>query len=351
MKRTRPQVVVFFGGDAGGHDASLSTGHWVCQYVPRETFDITPVRVLPDGRWQVPLGSLPQQGPIERMLQLLFSPTGAGTGLRAFSPAEGLQRLLRRPVHALMSVIRGRGGDDGALHGLGQSLQVPVVGSPASTCQVTYHKGLCSTQLKDNFSLPRSISFRADAPLASVLERIQQDFVPPLFIKPATQEGSLGTESVASLDELAAAVRRVQALGGDMLVQERARGTEVNVTLVENDRGKLVVLPPTLIVPRQATFYDRLAKMRPGRVSLHTPDARDNKLLREAETIARDVYQQLGCQGYASVDFIADDNSIDVLEVNTVPTYTAATPLGQQLTAGQLHPATLLDTLIRRALN
>src|SRR5688572_19782666 len=129
--KSLPHVVVFFGGTTGSHDLSQETGYWVCNYLPRTKYRVTPVRITSDGQWQVPFGGLPQQGPVDRMVEMLFA------AVRPVSPSEGLQRLLRHPVQSLMTTLRGPGGNDGALQTLGKTLHIPVVGSDSQTCQQT----------------------------------------------------------------------------------------------------------------------------------------------------------------------------------------------------------------------
>ncbi|MDP3997290.1 MAG: ATP-grasp domain-containing protein [bacterium] len=344
MQLKKPHVVIFFGGEEASRDLSQETGYWACQYIPRDKYQVTPVHVLANGSWQVPLGSLPQQGPVDRMMSMLFK------SLRALSPAEGLQRVLARPVAAMMSVIRGRGGDDGALQGMGRSLLIPVVGSSASACQQTANKHAFNSRIDDMASTPMTMYFSAKKSPQEITEEVRAMMMPPIFVKPNNQEGSFGIEEVGDLDNLSAAVNRA-VRHGDVLVQERARGTEISLSLVENEQGRLTVLPATIVVPKHATYYDQLAKRRPGRVKLYTDKQDDNVLVAEAEAIARDVYERLGLRGYATVDLVADDDSLDLLEVNTVPTLTAATPLRAQLAAGGVHPGAFFDGLIKRSLN
>ena len=120
------------------------------------------------------------------------------------------------------------------------------------------------------------------------------------------------------------------------------------ITLFPDQQGSLATLPTTLVVHNRAPFYDYLAKRRPGRVNLSetTGTAHDGPLVQEAEDIAREVYEELGCHGAVTIDVVADDNTIDVLDVNTIPMFTQATPLIGQLKAGRMAPASFLDTLI-----
>ena len=155
---------------------------------------------------------------------------------------------------------------------------------------------------------------------------------------------------VASHDDLVPALQAARAQG-DVLVQEKSPGSEVTVTIVEDAQGRRTILPPTIITPRTATFYDDLAKRRTGRVGLHTTTDRD-QLLKEVEAVSADIFDELQCQGYASFDFMADrDRGISLLEANTVPMFTAVTPLSQQLEAAHLHPTAMVDGLLSRTLH
>jgi D-alanine-D-alanine ligase len=341
----KPHVVVFFGGHSSNHDLSEETGSWVCHYIPRNKYQVTPVHVTSDGKWQVPLGSLPTTGPIKRMLDMLWQTIPAQV------PTQALQRLLQRPVDSMLTVVRGAGGDDGSLHSLGEALSIPVVGSGAATSQHTAHKHTSALLTEEIASAPHTRYFRSVTPLEEIVEETRSEFVPPLFVKPATQEGSVGVEEVKSTDELTAAIKNAREYGGgDILLQERAPGTELAITLVEDAQGRILVLPPTIIIPKKTTFYDQLAKRRPGRVHLHTPLDRDNAVIGEAETIARDVYDRLGCRGIATIDLVSGEAGLDLLEVNTIPTLSEATPLMHQLRAAGLHPEVLLDQLIAQTL-
>ncbi len=343
MNSKRPRIVVFYGGSAHNFDLSSETGQWVCQYIPREKYDVVPVEITPDGKWKVPLGSLPRSGPIGRMMSMLSQ------AVQALSPTRAIERLLRQPVQGFMTVVRGRGGDDGSLHSLGQALSVPVVGSPYDTCQVTSNKHMFVKTLGDMVDTPYTERFRPRDSVEATVDDIRDRFMLPLFIKPITEEGSFGVEYIESLDELGAAIGKQH--DSNLIVQERLPGQELSISLTQDSRGKVYALPPTIIVPQKAMFYDHLAKRRSGRARLHTPQATDNPIMVEAATIARDVYDELGCQGLVTIDMVAGEDLVDVLEVNTVPTMTEMTPLKHQLKAAGLHPATLFDHLLGRALN
>ena len=340
----RPRVVVFYGGPADNHDLSRETGHWACKYIPRSKYSITPVEVTADGKWKVPLGDLPRTGPVERTIDMLSQ------AVKALNPKDAIGRLLSRPIDSVMTVVRGKGGDDGGLHSAFHTLDIPVIGSPLDACLATHNKYAFSHAVGDITNSPYTRRFRKKTPLKEIVSEVQEEFMPPFFVKPVAQEGSVGIELVESMDELVAAIKRVKKSGSDVLVQEYIPGDELSVTVVEDEKGKVHVLPPTVIVPQKSLFYDHDSKRRGGRVKLHTPSIERNGVIAEAQSIARDVYDEMGCRGIATMDMIAGNNAVEMLEVNTIPTYSDLTPLKYQLQAADLHPATLLDHLIVRSL-
>ncbi len=344
MSRQRPTIAVFFGGNADSYGLSHQTGNWVCQYIPRSKFNVAPIHITAEGMWQVPLGHLPQTGNVDIAIERLLQ------AIPALHPQQAIQRLIQRPIAAMMTVLRGKGGDDGMLHGVGEMLDIPMVGSSRQTSQQTSHKQHCFTAV-DNITLtPYSRHFSSATPPAEILDEIETYFEAPFFLKPVNQEGSVGMEEITSMADVSKALQRVQR-HGDVMAQQRVPGQEIAVTLYENSRGQIEHLPVTFIVPQKASYYDALAKQRPGRVVLHTPTSQDNPVIIQAQTIAEDVYRSLHCQGMVTVDFIAGDHTLDLLEVNTIPTFSETTPILHQLRGSNTSLAQVLETSINNTLN
>lgn len=340
--RKKPQVVIFFGGDKSSADLSAETGHWMCQYIPRSKYQIKPVRITEDGNWQVPLGNLPQKGDVAGVLENLFQAT------TPTKPTAALQRLLNNDVHLLGSTLRGHNGDDGGIATLGELLNIPVIGSPASACAITSHKDRCANHLADIVETPYTLKFNHNTPTEEIVEEIRSTMMPGLFVKGATSEGSNSIVHAESIEDLAAAVSNNKH-HPEILVQERIPGQEINLSLFANENGKVTALPATNINPKHASYYDHLAKRIPGRAHLQNSEQND-KVVREAEEIAREVWEELGLQDYASFDFVSTPNEIVLLEVNTIPVMSAATPLLQQLQVAGLHPTSFLELLVRNNL-
>lgn len=153
----------------------------------------------------------------------------------------------------------------------------------------------------------------------------------PCIVKPRGEDAShgLSEESVVYEGEaLRRQVERVSNLyGGSALVEEFIDGREFNVTVLGNERLK--VLPASEIVydlpqdrPRMLTYRSKwdpedpyYSATKPVCPADLTPPQR-----RKLARIASRAFKALGCRGYARVDMRLDaDGVFNVLEVNPNP--------------------------------
>lgn len=333
---------MFYGGARDNRDLSTATGQWVCEHLPRSQYDVIPVHVTADQRWQVPLGSLPASGHVNRVMEML-----AGA-VPMLPPARALPRLLDREPAVLVTLVRGPGGDDGSIQNLANTIGVAAVGPTPAVCVTTSDKQACARAIEAIALSPFAIPVSFGESAAGAADAIRGQLPGPVFVKSHSLEGSSGVSRVEADEDLSAALSAARHQG-DVLVQEAGTGTELSVTVYEDDEGRVHVLPPTKIAPTRAKFFDALAKRREGRVKLETGTLND-PTMRAAMEIARAVYHHLALQGVAQIDMIASADGIDVLEVNTVPTATPYTPLVHQLAAAGVSPAHFVDGLVRRAL-
>lgn len=341
MKR-KPRVAVFYGGGQDNRDLSYATGQWVCEHLPRSQYEVIPVHVTADERWQVPLGSLPASGSVGRVMEML-----AGA-VPIMARARALPRLLDRGPDVLMTLVRGAGGDDGSIQGLANTVGVAAVGPTPAVCVTTADKQACARAIETIALSPFAIPVAHTLSAAEASEVVLEQLPPPFFVKPRATEGSVGVSRVESAPELASALVAARTRG-DVLVQEAPSGVELSVTVYEDEHGRLHVLPPTVVHPLRAKFFDALAKRRAGRVKLVSGNPSD-AIVQQAAEIARAVYQQLQARGALQIDMIAHAGGIDVLEVNTVPVASAHTPLLAQLSEAKVSPTQFVDGLVRRAL-
>lgn len=328
----RPRIVVFMGGQEEHANISSQSGKWVCQYIPRSQYDVTPVHVTNDGKWKVPMGTLPKTGHVSRTLDMLFSATPPQ------EPSQTLGRLFTRPVDSIITLLRGKGGDDGAMHAWGDMLKVPVTGSGHATSRIASDKHRFSHIVRDIVPTPYTHLIRNTLTSEEIADELRGEFMPPFFIKPVAGSGSHGIIHVQSEHDISSATRAIQKDPQDVVLQEQLPGIELTVTVYPNSKGALATLPPTIVTPKGASFFDYHSKQREHGAHFHSVHESDKSVIWQAQEIARDVYASLSCSGTATVDMIANGNVIDVLELNTIPTFHAGSPIHHQLKTAGMHP-------------
>lgn len=332
----RPRIVVFMGGEDQHASASTQSGKWACQYIPRSQYDVTPVHVGNDGMWKVPLGTIPKTGDVHRTIDMLASVT------EAQEPTQAMERLFARPVDSIITLLRGKGGDDGAMHNMGDMLRIRVAGSGHTTSQTASHKHRFSQAMREIGPMPYSRFIPHTMNPEELADELRGELVPPFFIKPNTGAGSHGIVHIQSDADIARAIRDLTKHPRDIILQEALPGLELAVTVFSDAQGKLRVLPATVVTPKGASFYDYHTKNRDNGAHFHAVHESDKSVVEQAEEIARNVYTSLACEGIATIDMIANGNTIDVLELNTIPTFHNASPIHHQLQTAGMHPEQLV---------
>ena len=167
--------------------------------------------------------------------------------------ADLIPRLLGDEDSVVIPVLHGGLGEDGALREVLWTLGVPFVGSDGASSRRTFDKSVATRLVGDaGLATPQQVAlpddvFRelgAQALMSALGERIGF----PLMVKPARSGSALGATKVNSADDLPAALVGAFAYGKDAVVEEFIEGTELSVTVIEDDTG-LRALPPAEIRP------------------------------------------------------------------------------------------------------
>jgi len=158
---------------------------------------------------------------------------------------------------------------------------------------------------------------------------------PPLFVKSATEDASLGIAQASVVDDIARLRERVQfmheQIGSDALVEEYIEGRELYVGMLGNERlTRLPVwemrfgsLPESL--PAIATRKVKWDRAYQRRYEITTRAAEDlpPPVLQQLDRLSRRIYRALHLSGYARIDFrVRADGAVLVLEANPNPNLT-----------------------------
>jgi D-alanine-D-alanine ligase len=244
--------------------------------------------------------------------------------------------------------LHGRFGEDGTVQGLCELLELPYVGSgvlasalaidKVKSKQFFEHAGLATPEYA---VVERHGEFSVDELVAALGEKT--------VVKPANEGSSVGMTIVHEASELAAAIDKAFAYDRYVLVEQFVAGVEVTVAVLGNEDP--VALPTLEIVPEHE-FYDYESKYVPG-MSRHVIPARVSEAAREeCQRLSLAAHKLLGCRGISRADtIVAEDGSVWLLEVNTIPGMTKTSLVPDAARAAGIEFPELCRMLIEFALS
>jgi D-alanine-D-alanine ligase len=281
------RVAVLYGGISAERQVSLASGLQVIPALREAGFDVTPIEVGED-------------------------------------IAAVIAALTPRP-DAVFNALHGRFGEDGAIQGVLDWLDIPYT-----------HSGVRASALAMDKAAAKAVFAAAGLPIAHGCviptdDLADADPLPlPYVVKPVCEGSSVGVEIIRCGDNRRAEVARTWRFGKAALVEEYVPGRELTVGVM-GDRALAV----TEIIAEAGLFYDYESKYAAGG-SRHVIPARVHPdMYDRALDVALAAHRALGCRGASRCDFRYDDTAgepgrLVLLEINTQPGLTPTSLLPEQ---------------------
>ena len=241
------------------------------------------------------------------VLQGLLS---AGCDAAPFDPAEREISTLLEFDRAFV-VLHGRGGEDGVIQGVLETLKLPYTGSGGMASALAMDK-LRTKQLWKGVELPtpdfRVLSEGAD------LQEIVKAMGLPLMVKPVCEGSSIGMVKVESLQTFQQAWDVAKSYAGEVIAEQWIEGAEYTVAIL----GERAL--PAIQLKTPHGFYDFEAKYQAESTEYLCPCGLGKVEESALQQLALEAFTVLGCRGWGRVDLMVDQAGIPwLLEVNTVP--------------------------------
>ncbi|ONM43251.1 D-alanine--D-alanine ligase [Halopseudomonas pachastrellae] len=256
--------------------------------------------------------------------------------------AQLAEQLLNERPDRVFIALHGRGGEDGSLQGLLESLRIPYTGSGVMASAIGMDK-LRTKQIWQSLGLPTPAyaMLRDGEQCAEIVERLGT----PLIIKPLHEGSSIGMAKADSLQQLQDAWQGAQSYDSEALVEQWIQGAEFTVAVLDGQ-----ALPPIrLRTPH--TFYDYEAKYQANDTQYLCPCGLPPEQEAQLKALSLRAFEAVGCKGWGRVDVMQDEQgNFYLLEVNTVPGMTdhSLVPMAAKATGlsfGDLVLAILAGTL------
>jgi len=271
--------------------------------------------------------------------------------IRQYDPATDMAKIAADAALIDMAFIllHGPYGEDGTMQGFLDLLGIPYQGAGVLGSALAMDKNLAKI-LYRHAGLTVPAWQMLDRKKMTSPEELQEELGLPLVIKPVGQGSSLGMSIPKTVAALRQGLEKAFSFGSEVMVEAFIKGREITGGIIGNEN--LTALPLVEIIPNDRyDFFDYDAKYTKGASREICPAPLDEKITEMAQQIALAAHRALRLRGYSRTDMIvAEDDTIYVLETNTIPGMTPTSLLPQAAAAGGLPFAALLDRLIELAM-
>jgi D-alanine-D-alanine ligase len=269
-----------------------------------------------------------------------------------------VERLTEAESDLAFIALHGRDGEDGTIQELLEAMGIRYTGSGVSACIRAADKVLAKHAMRDRgIPTPDFYSFSDTAfealGAAQALPAIEDRLQFPIVVKPAAQGSALGIKFARTPADVPQALVAAFSYDRKVLLERHVAGRDLAVSILDDGPGDGAsagprALPVVEAVPQQDDFYDFESRYEIGRTKFVCPAELGQAVSARASQIALEVYELLGCRGFARVDLMldADGGGLFVLEADAVPGLTETSLLPQAADAAGIG----FDELIGRIL-
>jgi len=242
--------------------------------------------------------------------------------LRLGVDAEGIdwkggipEQLQNKKVDRVFNALHGRGGEDGVIQGVLQTMEIPYTGSGVQGSALAMDKERTKQiWAATGIPTPGFMALVDEPDPQHVIDKLGL----PIMVKPSREGSSYGASKVDQLDQLLPAWRDAKKFDDSVLIEQWITGGEYTAGIL-NDESLPVI---KLETPRD--FYDFKAKYEETTTSYICPCGLDVTVEKEIQSIALKAFRAVNCSGWGRVDLILnEDGEVFFIEVNTVPGMTS----------------------------
>ena len=332
-------VVVIYGSDSSEWEVSVRSGEFTASQIDGTKFDVYEVFAR-FGQWSL-VAYRRENG------QRVVIPENERPGIDKTDFSVLLDGNKVKFDYAYI-MQHGTPGENGLMQGYLEMIGVPHSGCDAFVAAITFDKFSCKSYLKDvDFvKCADDIFVRKGESVEGLAQKAVERLGLPMFVKPTDGGSSFGVTKVKKAEDFDAAVEAAFAEGKTVMAEGAIVGRELTCAVYFN--GKESVTLPVIEIITENEFFDYEAKYK-GQSREVCPAQIPDALRDEIQEVSKKIYAHLGCAGLVRIDYIASEEGLYFLEVNTIPGMTSASLVPQMVRAAGLSMTDFLTTIIENS--
>lgn len=342
-------VGIICGGRSLEHEVSLSSAMYIAKTIDKKRFDVIIIWIDQQGHWHIKnmdVDCFSCQDFNESVSIVLTN-----SSQKFFFHSKHINTILKLDV--IFPIIHGTLGEDGALQGLLNIIDLPFVGSDILGSSISMNKDIAKCLLRDaGLSIVPFKTFLEHDKCNINFDNLVSTFGLPFFVKPVNQGSSIGVSKVLNYESFTKSLNIAFSLSHKILIEPAIIGREIECAALGNENPEISVCGEVFV--KNDSFYTYYHKyIEFDNVKNIIPAKIDDIISDEIRYIAFRAFQILNCSGMARIGFFINlsDNKIFVNEVNTLPGFTNVSMYVKLWEATGLNAKTLITKLIELALD
>jgi D-alanine-D-alanine ligase len=268
-------IAVLYGGNSAERDVSLNSGKAIAQGLDRAGFNVHLVD----------------------------------------TKEQPLTELIEKNIKRAFIALHGRGGEDGAIQGALESLDIAYTGSDVLGSALSMDK-VRTKQIFKACNLPTAPFTVVEKAEFSKLDvaKLLTDLGGKVMVKPAHEGSSIGMAMADTSEKLHNALVEAFGFDGDVLLEAWIDGPEYTVAILGDEALPAIHME----TPRE--FYDYEAKYQSTSTLYHCPSGLPKAQEEQIKALSLQAFKATGASGWGRVDVMQNaQGEWQLLEVNTVP--------------------------------
>jgi D-alanine-D-alanine ligase len=208
-------------------------------------------------------------------------------------------------------MLHGRGGEDGEIQGVLDSLEIPYTGSDLTGAVLSMNKAL-SKSIWQQLNLPTASYSHVNKNTES--NELINKLGLPLIVKPVNEGSSIGMTKVENACDLKAAISDALLYDGEVIAESWIDGEEYTVAILGG------ISLPVILLKTPNKFYDFNAKYEANTTEYLCPARLSKKDEAYCQELSLRAFEGLRMKGWGRIDLMRDKGGeFYLIEANSIP--------------------------------